>query len=286
MKNMLESIDLKFIKIPWVLRIVIYFIAVIALLIISELVLSVFKIESFLVLQLISFTMMSLSCIVVVKLFEKSSPLKRLGFEKGNVVAKYIKGYLIGTALIVFSALPIMLFFSESVELAKPIPFVSLIGYFIFFIFQGAGEEVWFRGLIFPIIVKKTSPIIAMLITSGGFAALHLLNPGVNLISVLNLFLAGIMFGYCVIYFDSLWQACALHSAWNFIQGNILGFKVSGIETPTLVNVTSKGNDIFTGADFGVEGSVFSVIVLIIAIVILQLGCVKKGIKMFSKNNI
>ncbi len=280
---MLNEVKLKFNKIPWVLRIIMYFVIVILSFIALELLFLLVGFNNFIVVKIMSYGVMILSCILVVKLLENSSPLKRLGFEKGKVIKKYLFGYLIGAVLIVLSALPIILFFSESVKVSSPIPIMSIIFYFLFFIVQGAGEEVLMRGLIFPIIVKKTRPYIAMLITGGFFAVLHLLNPGVNLISVLNLFMAGLLFGYCVLYFDSLWQVCALHSAWNFIQGNILGFNVSGNSTPTLINVVPEGSDLFTGAEFGVEGSIFSVIVLLVAIIIIHCGCLKKGINIFKK---
>ncbi len=102
----------------------------------------------------------------------------------------------------------------------------------------------------------------------------------------MNLTLAGIMFSYTVLYFDSLWQACAIHSAWNFIQGNILGFEVSGIEVDSLIKVKTQGSVLFTGGEFGVEGSIFSVVALIIICVILHILCESKGIRILAKTKI
>ncbi len=185
--------------------------------------------------------------------------------------------------MIVVSALPIMLFFSSRVNIAEPVMIKVIAMNFIFFVVQGASEEVFVRGLIFPMIVKKSRAVTAILSTGLFFAFLHLLNPGISIISVINLALGGVMFGYCVIYFDSLWQACALHSAWNFVQGNVLGFRISGFETDSLIEITSQGNDVFTGGEFGVEGSVFSLVALFLCIVWFHKGCVKKGINIFAK---
>lgn len=283
MKNMLNSIEYKFEKLHWLLRVIIYVVAFVVVIIAFELIFAVFGVNEGMTGQLLSFVSMSLSSFTVVLIFEKSKLFKRFGFEKSGVFEKYAKGFLIGALLILLSAAPIMLFFSEKVSIPSPVPVLAVVSFLGFFIIQGASEEVFVRGLIFPVIVKRTSPFVGMLFTSGVFAALHLANPGVNIISVINLFLAGVLFGYCVVYFDSLWQACALHSAWNFIQGNIIGFKVSGIETPSLISATTKGNDLFTGGDFGVEGSLFSVIILVIAIWYFHVGCRKKGIEIFRR---
>ena len=64
-----------------------------------------------------------------------------------------------------------------------------------------------------------------------------------------------------------------MHAAWNFAQGNIYGFNVSGVSssTGTLMSFTSKGTDILTGGAFGPEASIFATVVLLIGIIVLVL---------------
>lgn len=289
MNNMLNSINYKNEQINWIVRIILYFctyvLAVIAIELVLLLVTGLGTSESLLA-SITSFIAMSVASFVIVLIFEKSKLSTRFGFERDKVMTKYLIGYGLGILLIVASGLPIMIFFADSISLTNPLPLMPIFLYFLFFLIQGASEEIFVRGFIFPIIVKHSTPFMAVVTTSGFFAALHLLNPGITLISVVNLFLAGALFGYCVLYFDSLWQACALHSAWNFVQGNILGFKVSGMNVEPLLTLNLSGNDLFTGGQFGVEGSIFSTIILMIIITILHKGCVKKGIVIFSKTQL
>lgn len=100
---------------------------------------------------------------------------------------------------------------------------------------------------------------------------LHILNPGIGIISILNIILIGFMFGLYVIYTQDLWGACGIHAAWNFSQGNIFGFSVSGINinTTSLFKFSTNGSNLLTGGEFGPEASIFSTIVITIGTIIL-----------------
>ncbi|WOO87689.1 type II CAAX endopeptidase family protein [Mollicutes bacterium LVI A0039] len=286
MNKMLDSIEPKFKSPHWTLTVLVYGVAFLMINVGFEFIMMI--IASFVVIpdvvyMFTSFIFMSTASFLVIMIFEKSKLNLRFGFETEGIFKKYMLGYGLGALLIVLSAAPIMMFFTSTLEIANPIPYKSILIFFIFFLIQGASEEIYVRGMIFPIIVKYSRPIWGLVLTSGFFSALHLLNPGVNVVSIVNLFLAGVLFGYCVLYFDSLWQACALHSAWNFVQGNVLGFEVSGLSINSLANVQVAGGDLFTGAKFGVEGSIFALIVLGIAIAIFHVLTTRKGINVFAK---
>ncbi|MBP3310517.1 MAG: hypothetical protein J6L05_06895, partial [Ruminococcus sp.] len=64
---------------------------------------------------------------------------------------------------------------------------------------------------------------------------------------------------------------CAIHSVWNFTQGNIYGISVSGSgDAESVFRVASKSSaDILTGGEFGIEGSIFTTLVLAVGIVIV-----------------
>ncbi len=236
--------------------------------------------------ELTSFLMIYLLTFIIIKIFEKSRLLPRLGFEKSNIFKKYAIGFAIGTVLILISAMPIMLFFTTDISLAEPILWGKISWYLMFFIIQGAAEEVLVRGMVFPVIVKESRPITALVLTSVTFGLMHFFNPSFTVLGFLNITLAGLVFGYCVLYFDSLWQACALHTAWNFVQGVVLGFGVSGLQMPSLIVMKTEGKEFFTGGMFGVEGSIFSLIVLSASLIIFHVLCVKKGINIFGKTKI
>ncbi|HEX4850555.1 MAG TPA: CPBP family intramembrane glutamic endopeptidase, partial [Puia sp.] len=94
-------------------------------------------------------------------------------------------------------------------------------------------------------------------------------NPGMNFIPLINIFLAGILLGMNYIFTRNLWFAFLLHFAWNFFEGPILGYKISGINLPTLLQMDLKGDLLLTGGEFGFEGSVINTGLTVIAILIL-----------------
>ena len=54
-----------------------------------------------------------------------------------------------------------------------------------------------------------------------------------------------------------LWFPIGIHWAWNFTQGNVSGFAVSGGDTEeSILTATLSGPDIITGGSFGPEASI------------------------------
>jgi len=84
------------------------------------------------------------------------------------------------------------------------------------------------------------------------------------------LLLSGILFA------AFLWFSFLFHLSWNFFQGPILGFKVSGLSLPTLLIAEPKGDLFITGGDFGLEGSILNTMISVIALCVLALYFEKK----------
>lgn len=81
------------------------------------------------------------------------------------------------------------------------------------------------------------------------------------------------MFGLYVIKTNDLWGACGMHSAWNFAQGNLFGFEVSGLNVSvgSLFDFNLNGNSLISGGVFGPEAGLASTIILIIGIAFILL---------------
>ncbi len=131
-------------------------------------------------------------------------------------------------------------------------------------------EELSFRGYILNNLAESFHPYIALLISSLSFAALHIFNSGLSILAFTNLFLAGILLGIVFIYTKTIWFALSLHFSWNFFQGPVFGFKVSGIEMDSLVIQSLEGTDFITGGEFGFEGSLLCSLLIIISIIALD----------------
>ncbi|NPV85956.1 MAG: CPBP family intramembrane metalloprotease [Anaerolineae bacterium] len=143
-------------------------------------------------------------------------------------------------------------------------PFATgLLQTVILFISVGIYEELYSRGymlrnlaegLNLRFIGARNALILAWVISSAIFGALHAGNPNASWISTLNLVVAGLFLGLGFVLTGELAIPIGLHITWNFFQGNVFGFPVSGT-TPivSFIAINQKGNDLITGGAFGPE---------------------------------
>lgn len=146
----------------------------------------------------------------------------------------------------------------------------SVVVFLFGFVIQGSGEEIIFRGWMFQVIGARYKPWLGVLITTILFSLLHLNNTGANLFSIINLMLVSILLILFVIKDGSIWAACAWHTAWNWTLGNVYGLSVSGrSQKDSILALSTTGNELISGGQFGPEASVIVTLVLLVAISIL-----------------
>ena len=140
---------------------------------------------------------------------------------------------------------------------------IRLIGCFIFYLVIAVGEEIIFRGIIFRMIAERWNVVIALVVSSLLFGAIHIVNPDASIwTSVAIAIEAGLLLGAAYSFSGNLWLPIGIHWAWNFMEGNILGFYVSGHpENYRMLTPSISGPDILTGGDFGPEASIIAIIV-------------------------
>jgi len=145
--------------------------------------------------------------------------------------------------------------------------FSYLFVQFLFYILVAMMEESAMRGFVLGHMLDVgMNKFLALLISSFLFACLHLGNPGITSFAILNLTLAGVLLGVTYIYTRNLWFPISLHLFWNFIQGPILGYEVSGTGGKnTLLKLGISDNTLMNGGDFGFEGSLPCTILMIVA---------------------
>jgi membrane protease YdiL (CAAX protease family) len=78
-------------------------------------------------------------------------------------------------------------------------------------------EELVFRGVLLSVLRRRQSEWRAVLVSSGAFAALHLIDPNAAL-AVPFLFAAGIVMGRAVITTGRLGRAVAIHAGFNLVS--------------------------------------------------------------------
>lgn len=130
-------------------------------------------------------------------------------------------------------------------------------------------EELVFRGYILNNLMASTNKWLALAISAVLFAVLHLNNPGITVMAALNIFIAGLLLGINYIYTRNLWFGILFHFMWNFYQGPVLGYKVSGVELESVLEQQVVGHPLITGGPFGFEGSVLNLVLSMIAILLL-----------------
>jgi membrane protease YdiL (CAAX protease family) len=110
---------------------------------------------------------------------------------------------------------------------------------------------------------------VALVISSALFSLFHAANANVGVVALLNIFVAGFLLGINYVYTRNIWFAVCLHFSWNFFQGPVLGYEVSGLDLPSLLQQTLKGPGLLTGGEFGFEGSLICLLLNMLTCIFL-----------------
>lgn len=132
--------------------------------------------------------------------------------------------------------------------------------------FLAASEEIICRGFMMDVLSFRGSRLTGLLLSSLVFAMLHLGNSHAGFAGIVNIFLAGALFGLLRFLTDGLFYPILVHWFWNLLTGMIFGWSVSGqILLPTVFRTAAQPP---WGA-FGPEESVLMTIGTLGAIAIL-----------------
>ncbi|MDR2026084.1 MAG: CPBP family intramembrane metalloprotease [Prevotellaceae bacterium] len=145
----------------------------------------------------------------------------------------------------------------------------KLLTWTALFVLVALNEEIFCRGYVLYNFLQSTNRYPALIFSSMIFSILHIFNPDFDLMSFVSILLAGLLLGISYIYTKNLWFPVALHFSWNFFQGPVFGFNVSGTSVYSIINQHPEGNNILNGGEFGFEGSILSQIFIVIATVLI-----------------
>ena len=118
--------------------------------------------------------------------------------------------------------------------------------FFIIFIVVGFNEEILFRGYHLQTITSGLNLFRELIISSAIFGGLHLGNPNATWISAAGIFFAGLFLAYGYVRTGQLWLSIGLHIGWNFFEGVVFGFPVSGLGIYPLIHINVTGPDLWT----------------------------------------
>ena len=201
--------------------------------------------------------------------------LKAIGTApKGNNILFLVIGLLIGFGTNMICAIGAMLHKDISISFDS-LPVVELLLLFCAVFVQSSAEELLCRGFMYQKLRKGyKNPWVAIILNAVFFGALHLGNPGVGFLAILDIVATGIFFSLMVYYTDSIWCAMAAHAAWNYTQNIILGLPNSGIVSPFSIfklDAAAATSSFAYNVDFGLEGTILAVSVQIAGCIVLFL---------------
>ena len=141
----------------------------------------------------------------------------------------------------------------------------DLLGTLLFFLLVAVTEEVMLRGFVLGRMLSAgMNRFVALFLSSALFSAMHLFNPNFALLPFVNILLAGCLLGASFLYTRNLCFPVVLHWFWNWLQGPVLGYEVSGMDSgETLLTLRLTGSDLLTGGSFGFEGSLLCTVLLV-----------------------
>lgn len=180
-----------------------------------------------------------------------------LGFYKSHVLKDTIIGILIGFVIMALG-LALLIFNHQITIKSVDFSFSGLSLTIALFVCVAIGEELLVRGYILNNLMASFNKYVALVLSSTLFAAMHLLNPNVDILSMVGLFVAGLLLGLCYVLTKNLWLPIALHFSWNFFQ-SLLGFNVSGQDFYSLITTSFQRANDYNGGAFGFEGSILSI---------------------------
>lgn len=200
-------------------------------------------------------------------------PAGSLGFYlRPRAVKEAASGLLLG--LVVALAVVACLFLTGGVRWSaqegSALEWVmGALGALAFLALPAAAEEALLRGYPLQALAEAWGPAAALGVTSLVFGALHLSNPGISGIAVLNVVAAGVFLGVIYLRTASLWWATGAHLGWNWAHGYLADVPVSGLELmdAPFYDGVMQGPAWLGGGGFGPEGSVVSTLLIGAAVV-------------------
>lgn len=132
-------------------------------------------------------------------------------------------------------------------------------------------EELLFRGFVFQRLVDGIGRWPGLLAMAALFALAHCGNPGMEgptlVWASIDTVLGALLLGLAYLRTGSLALPIGIHFGWNWAQGALLGFDVSGFgQAGWLLPEMLGGPQWLSGGAFGPEASIFAVMVDAVAV--------------------
>lgn len=204
----------------------------------------------------------SLSLVYVFRNFVDRKSFGSLGFSYAHLIPDSIIGLLLGVVLICLGTT--VIFALQGIEwIGRSFDAEELLISTVILLMVSFGEELVFRGYVLRNLMKSFNKWFSLLISSVLFTLVHFSAGQTPVTALFNIFLGGMLMGIAFIITRSLWLPVCFHFSWNFVQGPLLGFAVTGLPFKSLLTMQVTGPPLLTGGDFGFEASVVCSVLLL-----------------------
>lgn len=154
---------------------------------------------------------------------------------------------------------------------------LNLLGILVAFTLVGWNEELLSRGYQLQNLADGLNLVWGVIISSAIFGLLHLGNPNATWLSAAGIFLAGLFLAYGYTTTRQLWLPIGLHIGWNFFEGVIFGFLVSGLDLYRLTHISVNGPEFWTGGAFGPEAGLILIPALALGVGLIYVYTIKEN---------
>ena len=155
-----------------------------------------------------------------------------------------------------------------------------VLGLFIWFLGIGAAvgltEEMAFRGYLLQNLQEGIGMTWAIIISCILYGVVHMSNPNSSLLSGTLIAVIGFLRIFGWLRTGQLWLSMGMHAGWNFFQGPIFGFKVSGLKIESLIKHSLSGPKWLTGGVFGPEAGIIVLPVIILGLLVMYLWTINR----------
>ncbi len=221
-------------------------------------------------------------CSLLIWKYINKKKVVTLGLELNSLYMKdFGFGLFLGGASMTLIFIILLFAGQISVKGSLLVPDFSIysLTFLILFILVGFSEEIFFRGYIMKTMEDRhNSKWLLYVMSALIFSLFHGMNPNVSTFGLINIGLVGLLFSYMYDATKSLWMPIGYHITWNYFQGNVFGFPVSGTDPHGLYHITIDSSvKLFTGGNFGPEGGLLATFLILVGLFATSIYCKKRG---------
>lgn len=206
-----------------------------------------------------------LAVLIVLKIIDEKRPrdIGLISFRRGY--RDFIAGFILGALAMTVIFFVLWGFGSVSLEnrLAEPNWSRFLWSGLLLYIAVGFAEELFFRGYCLNTLLQIGNQRMAIIGSSLIFTLAHFGNPNLTVVGLINIFIVGALLAFMFFKTGNLWMPIGFHIAWNYFQGDVFGFPVSGTVPHGIYNIAGMRGAFWSGGAFGPEGGLLATALIV-----------------------